>query len=83
MSDIIGRVTIPALVLSTGGSGLSGTQVFPLATQHPFGFSVERAVIVHRFGTLDTKQEQRYYAGIGPRKFQFPNRTVGLVSPFA
>jgi hypothetical protein len=26
---------------------------------------------VHRFGSLDAKQEQRYYVGIGPRKFQF------------
>jgi hypothetical protein len=71
MSDTIGRITVPGVVLSTGGSGISGTQVFPLATQHPFGMSVERSVIVHRFGTLDAKQEQRYYAGIGPRKFQF------------
>ncbi|MBZ5586557.1 MAG: hypothetical protein LAQ30_31105, partial [Acidobacteriia bacterium] len=71
MSDTIGRITVPGIVLSTGGSGLSGTQVFPLTTQHPFGVSVERSIIVHRFGTLDAKQEQRYYAGIGPRKFQF------------
>jgi len=26
---------------------------------------------VHRFGSLDAKQQQRYYVGIGPRKFQF------------
>jgi hypothetical protein len=71
MSDTIGRITVPGIVLSTGGSGISGTQVFPLVTQHPFGMSVERSVIVHRFGTLDAKQEQRYYSGIGPRKFQF------------
>ena len=71
MSDTIGRIIVPDIVLSTGGSGLQNTQVFPLATQHPFGMSVERSVIVHRFGTLDAKQEQRYYAGIGPRKFQF------------
>jgi len=71
MSDTIGRITVPGVVLSSGGSGISGTQVFPLVTQHPFGMSVERSVIVHRFGTLDAKQEQRYYSGIGPRKFQF------------
>ena len=63
MSDSIGRITVPTVI----NSG----QTFPLTTQYPFGFSVERPVIVHRFGSLDAKQEQRYYAGIGPRKFQF------------
>jgi hypothetical protein len=63
MSDTIGRITVPT-VLNSG-------QTFPLTTQYPFGFSVERPVIVHRFGSLDAKQEQRYYVGIGPRKFQF------------
>ena len=63
MSDTIGRITVPTVI----NSG----QTFPLTTQYPFGFSVERPVIVHRFGSLDAKQEQRYYAGIGPRKFQF------------
>ncbi|HLM98183.1 MAG TPA: hypothetical protein VK335_02815 [Bryobacteraceae bacterium] len=63
MSDTIGRITVPTVI----NSG----QTFPLATQYPFGFSVERPVIVHRFGSLDAKQEQRYYIGIGPRKFQF------------
>src|ERR1035437_7999950 len=63
MSDSIGRITVPTVI----NSG----QTFPLTTQHPFGFSVDRPVIVHRFGSLDAKQEQRYYAGIGPRKFQF------------
>jgi hypothetical protein len=63
MSDTIGRITVPTVV----NSG----QTFPLTTRYPFGFSVERPVIVHRFGSLDAKQEQRYYVGIGPRKFQF------------
>ncbi|MCL4488672.1 MAG: phage tail protein, partial [Chloroflexi bacterium] len=63
MSDSIGRIAVPAVV----NSG----QTFPLTSEYPFGFSVERPVIVHRFGSLDAKQEQRYYAGIGPRKFQF------------
>lgn len=71
MSDTMGRVTVPSVVLSTGGSGISGTQVFPLVTQHPFGFSIERPFITHRFGSLDAKQEQRYYVGLGPRKFSF------------
>jgi hypothetical protein len=34
-------------------------------------------VIVHRFGSLDVKQEQRYYVGIGPRKFQFKRPNLG------
>jgi hypothetical protein len=63
MPNTIGRIAVPTVV----NSG----QTFPLTTQYPFGFSVERPVIVHRFGSLDTKQEQRYYVGIGPRKFQF------------
>src|SRR5579885_767866 len=69
MSDTIGRITVPTVI----NSG----QTFPLTTQYPFGFSVERQVIVHRFGTLDAKQEQRYYAGIGPRKFQFRRPNLG------
>jgi hypothetical protein len=63
MPDTIGRITVPT-VMNSG-------ETFPLTTQYPFGFSVERRVIVHRFGSLDAKREQRYYVGIGPRKFQF------------
>jgi hypothetical protein len=63
MSDIIGRITVPTVINSA--------QTFRLTMQHPFGLSVERPVIVHRLGSLDAKQEQRYYVGIGPRKFQF------------
>ena len=70
MSDTIGRITVPTVI----NSG----QTFPLTTQYPFGFSVERPVIVHRFGSLDAKQEQRYYVGIGPRKFQFKRPNLGL-----
>jgi len=69
MSDTIGRIAVPAVI----NSG----QTFPLTTQYPFGFSVERPVIVHRFGSLDAKQEQRYYVGIGPRKFQFKRPNLG------
>ena len=68
MSDQIGRITVPTVI----NSG----QTFPLTTQYPFGFSVERPVIVHRFGSLDAKQEQRYYVGIGPRKFQFKHQNL-------
>ena len=69
MSDQIGRIAVPTVI----NSG----QTFPLTTQYPFGFSVERPVIVHRFGSLDAKQEQRYYVGIGPRKFQFKRPNLG------
>jgi hypothetical protein len=68
MPDTIGRIAVPTVI----NSG----QTFPLTTQYPFGFSVERPVIVHRFGSLDAKQEQRYYVGIGPRKFQFKHQNL-------
>jgi hypothetical protein len=44
---------------------------FPFTTDQNYGFTQHRPVIVYRFGTLDAKQEQRYGAGIGPRKFAF------------
>jgi hypothetical protein len=68
MSDTIGRIAVPTVV----NSG----QTFPLTTQYPYGFSVERPVIVHRFGSLDAKQEQRFYVGVGPRKFQFKRAVI-------
>jgi len=69
MSDTIGRIPV-STVINSG-------QTFPLTTQYPLGFSVDRQVIVHRFGSVDAKQEQRYYAGIGPRKFQFARPNLG------
>src|ERR1035438_5186327 len=69
MSDQIGRIAVPTVI----NSG----QTFPLTTQYPFGFSVDRPVIVHRFGSLDAKQEQRYFSGIGPRKFSFQRPNLG------
>lgn len=77
MSDTIGRIPVPSVTLSTGGAGISGTQVFPLVTQPPYGFSVDQPVIVHRFGGLDSKQEQRYAVGVGPRKFAFKRPALG------
>ncbi|HLM98186.1 MAG TPA: hypothetical protein VK335_02830 [Bryobacteraceae bacterium] len=59
MSDIIGRIA--ATVTNSG-------QTFPLTTQYPFGFSVERPVIVHRFGGIA--------AGIYPTPGN-PNTTGG------
>ena len=63
MSDTIGNISVPAMV----NSGLT----FPLTTDQNYGFTQDRPVIVHRFGSLDAKQEQRYATGIGPRKFSF------------
>jgi hypothetical protein len=37
---------------------INSCQTFPLTTQYPFGFSVERPVIVHHFGLLDAQREQ-------------------------
>jgi hypothetical protein len=63
MPDTIGRISVPAPV----NSG----QTFPLVSNFPFGFSQERPIIVHRFGSGDAKIEQRFQVGMGPRKFQF------------
>ncbi len=63
MPDTIGRIAVPMLV----DSG----QTFPFTSDMPYGFSQERSVIIHKFGELDTKAEQRYSVGLGPRKFAF------------
>jgi hypothetical protein len=63
MSDTIGRITVPALV--------SSGQTFPLTSDIGYGFSQDRPVVVHRFGELDAKAEQRFAVGLGPRKFAF------------
>jgi hypothetical protein len=46
-------------------------QTFPLVSNFSFGYSQDRPIIVHRFGDLDAKCEQRFQVGMGPRKFQF------------
>jgi hypothetical protein len=63
MSDTIGRISVPSLV--------SSGQTFPLTSDVSFGFSQDRPVVVHRFGELDAKAEQRFAVGLGPRKFPF------------
>src|SRR5579871_2577143 len=63
MSDTIGRITVPSLV----SSGLT----FPLTSDFGYGFTQDRPVVVHRFGELDAKAEQRFAVGLGPRKFAF------------
>ena len=70
MSDTIGRISVPTLV----DSGLT----FPLAGDMGYGFSQDRPVVVHRFGELDAKAEQRFAVGIGPRKFAFRRQRISL-----
>jgi hypothetical protein len=63
MSDFIGRIPVPAVP----SSGLT----FPLVTDFGYGFSQDQPVVVHRFGDLDAKSEQRYAVGLGARKHSF------------
>jgi hypothetical protein len=70
LSDTIGRITIPDLV----SSGLT----FPLKSDFGFGFTQDQPIVTHRFGDLDTKCEQRYKVGIGPRKHAFKRANLSL-----
>ena len=70
MSDTIGRITVPALV----DSGLT----FPLTSDFRYGFTQERPVVVHQFGELDAKAEQRFAVGIGSRKFSFRRQHLSM-----
>jgi hypothetical protein len=72
MSDTIGRIAVPAPV----DSGLT----FPLTSDFGFGFSQAFPVVVHRFGTNDAKNEQRFQTGIGPRKFAFKRQNLSLTN---
>jgi hypothetical protein len=51
MPDTVGRIA-DATVINSG-------QTFPLTTQYPFGFSVERQIIVHRFGSLRANRPRK------------------------
>ena len=70
MSDTIGRISVPALV----DSGLT----FPFTSDFGYGFTQERPVVVHQFGELDAKGEQRFAVGIGPRKFAFRRQHLSM-----
>lgn len=72
MSDFIGRTTVPAIV----SSGLT----FPLISDFGYGFSQDRPIVVHRFGTLDARIEQRFQVGIGPRRFTFKRQNLSLAN---
>ncbi|HXP88842.1 MAG TPA: hypothetical protein VN841_29240 [Bryobacteraceae bacterium] len=63
MPDAIGRIVVP----TPAASGLT----FPLTPDFGFGMTRPWPVIVHRFGELATKAEQRFQVGFGPRKFNF------------
>jgi len=70
MPDTIGRIQVPALV----DSGLT----FPLVSDFGYGFTQDRPVVIHQFGSVDAKIEQRFAVGIGPRKFQFRRASLNL-----
>ncbi len=70
MSDTIGRISVPTLV----DSGLT----FPLTSDFGYGFSQDRPVVVHQFGELDAKAEQRYAVGLGPRRFAFRRQHLSM-----
>ena len=63
MPDSIGRISVPSPVDS--GS------TFPLKPDYGYSFSQDRPIITHQFGSGDTKIEQRFEIGIGPRRFTF------------
>ena len=66
----IGRIAVPELV----ASGLT----FPLTSEFGYGFTQDRPVVVHQFGELDAKAEQRFAVGIGPRKFSFRRQHLSM-----
>jgi hypothetical protein len=70
MSDTVGRITVPDLV----DSGLT----FPLVSDFGAGVSQERPTVVHQFGSVDAKIEQRFAVGLGPRKFRFQRAGLNL-----
>ena len=70
MPDTIGRIPVPTLA----DSGLT----FPLTSDFGYGFTQDRPVVVHQFGELDAKAEQRYAVGLGPRKFAFRRQHLSM-----
>jgi hypothetical protein len=62
MSDVIGRVTVPAVTPSN---------TFPLVSRWPYGRAQARTVIVHQFGSANSKIEQRFLTGDGAIRFLF------------
>ena len=67
----IGNIPVPSIP----SSGLT----FPLTTEFGYGQSQGSPVIVHRFGDLDAKCEQRYKVGFGPIKHTFQRAFLTMV----
>src|SRR5579884_1476919 len=60
MSDFIGRVPVPEIAVSG---------VFPVVSEFPHGRAHAPQVVVHRFGSANTKIEQRFLLGAGAKRF--------------
>lgn len=71
MSELLGNVQIPSITPS--GS-------FPLKTSYPYSHEIEPPVVVHRFGALDGKLEQRFYLGSGARRFTVRRESLSIAS---
>ena len=60
----------------TGGTGISGTQVFPLKTQFGFGFSVDQPIDGASVWLAGCQAGAAVCVGTGPRKFQFKRAVI-------
>ena len=60
MSDFIGRVPVPEIAVSG---------VFPIVSDFPHGRAQAPQVVLHRFGSVNAKIEQRFLLGSGARRF--------------
>lgn len=67
MADFIGRIAVPSQFASVA---------FPLRTDFGHGRAKKRNVIVHQFGDLTGKVEQRFYVGSPATRYTF--RRTGL-----
>lgn len=61
MPEYIGNIEVPALTAS---------EVWPLLPDYPHGRAIQPEVVTHRFGSGDTKIEQRFLLGDGATRFQ-------------
>ncbi len=60
MSDTLGRVPVPEIVIAG---------VFPITSDFPHGRAHAPQVVVHRFESANTKIEQRFLLGAGAKRF--------------
>lgn len=68
--DTIGRISVPDIT----SSGLT----FPLVSDFGYGFTQQRPIITHEFGTLDAKVSQRFKVGMGPKKHAFRRQRLSF-----